>query len=234
MDVVFQNCKKNTMVSVSHLQYLSILVEEMNTNRIGGAIVECGVWKGGCMMWMIRCQSYSDKEREFYLYDTFDGMTFPGSSKDAEEAQRIYKNIESSSYKRDYDKWHDTNKWAYAPIDLVKKNIEMIDYDASKIHYVKGDVLETLETNEKPPCISILRLDTDWYESTKKELEVLYPLVSPGGYIIVDDYYAWKGSRVATDEFLANHMDEVYVIPANETVGVFVMKKKLVYPRRTV
>jgi hypothetical protein len=142
--------------------------------------------------------------RNFYLYDTFDGMTFPDSDKDPKEAIDIFNKINKGNYERDYDKWHTEKKWAYAPIELVKNNINQTQYDESKIKYVIGDVCKTLDT-DVPSQISILRLDTDWYKSTKIELETLYCRLSPGGVLIIDDYGDWEGSRRATEEFFSQH-----------------------------
>lgn len=218
-------CKQNTMVSNQHLRYLQAIIKEVNDADISGDIVECGVWKGGCSMWMMQCQKEYNMHRNFYLYDTFDGMTFPDNDKDDKKAVEIYNNITQGVYERDYDKWHKENKWAFAPIDLVKKNIELTLYDESKINYVVGDVCTTLNTTV-PFSISILRLDTDWYSSTKKELDILFPLVVKNGYIIIDDYYAWKGSRIATDEFLEVNKDKVTIVNASITGSVFVFRKK--------
>ena len=217
-------CKQNTMVSEHHFVFLDSIIQEVNEARMPGDIVECGVWKGGCSMWMMTCQKKYDMNRDFYLYDTFDGMTFPDSDKDAKEAVETYTKIKDGVYGRPYDKWHKQNKWAYAPLDIVKNNIASTQYDESKIHYVVGDVCETLAT-VVPEQISILRLDTDWYSSTKKELEVLFPHVIKGGYIIVDDYYSWKGSRTATDEFLAVNKDAVTTVNTPRTGGIFTLKK---------
>jgi O-methyltransferase len=217
-------CKDNTMVSAEHLKYLEIIIKEVNDKNILGDIVECGVWKGGCSMWMMICQKNHNMLRNFYLYDTFDGMTFPDSNKDAKEAVELYNKITKGIYERNYDKWHNENKWAFAPIDFVKKNINLTKYDESKIKYVIGDVCATLNTTV-PLKISILRLDTDWYNSTKKELDVLFPLVVKNGYIVIDDYYAWKGSTTATDEFLKIHHDKVTIIDTKITGGIFVFRK---------
>lgn len=216
-------CKKHTMVSDQHLKYLATLLNELNANEIPGAIVECGVWKGGCSMWMLHCQKASAIKREVFLYDTYDGMTFPSSDKDAVEAKNIFNRVDQGLYKRDYDSWHGEKKWAYAPLDLVKANIESVGYDSDLIHYVKGDVLQTLNETV-PESICVARLDTDWYESTKKELEVLFPKVSKGGYIIVDDYYSWLGSKIATDEFLEKN-PKVEILSVNITGQVMVLKK---------
>jgi hypothetical protein len=217
-------CKQNTMVSNQHLQYLHTIIKEINDTNISGDIVECGIWKGGCSMWMMLCQKEYNMLRNFYLYDTFDGMTFPDNDKDDKRAVEIYNKITQGVYERDYDKWHKENKCAFAPIDIVKKNISLTLYDESKINYVVGDVCTTLNS-VIPFSISILRLDTDWYTSTKKELDVLFPLVVKNGYIIIDDYYAWKGSKTATDEFLEVNKDKISIINANITGSVFVFRK---------
>jgi O-methyltransferase len=217
-------CRKKTMVAGKHLLFLQSIIEQINAESIPGDIVECGVWKGGCSMWMMICQKKHNMYRNFVLYDTFDGMTFPDSEKDAKGALSIYNQITAGKYERPYDKWHGEKKWAFAPIDLVQANIKLTEYDESKIRYVMGDVCTTLNTSV-PSEISILRLDTDWYSSTKKELDVLFPLVVQHGYVIVDDYYAWKGSRTATDEFLETNKDQLTIIDPKLTGGIFVFRK---------
>lgn len=217
-------CKRQTMVPQAHLNYLDSIINELNTTNINGAIVECGVWKGGCSMWMMLCQQKYNMERKFYLYDTFDGMTFPDSNKDDPVAISTFNKIHTGEYNRPYDSWHKEKKWAYAPIEMVKNNIGATNYDETNIHYIQGDVCVTLDS-QVPSCVSILRLDTDWYTSTKKELDVLFPLVSQNGYIIIDDYYAWKGSRVATDEFLAVNKDKITMVDKKLTGNIFVFKK---------
>lgn len=214
--------KKFTMLTKPHLLYLEQIINEINNLNIEGSIVECGVWKGGAIMWMLLCQKKFNTNRLCYLYDTFEGMTEPDDNDG--NAKDIYKRIENGKYKRDYDKWHNINKWAYAPIELVKNNINKINYDNNNIIYVKGDCCETL--NEiVPKKISIVRLDTDWYNSTKKELDVLFPFVTKNGYIIIDDYHHWDGSRKATDEFIEINRNNIEIIDKKKTGGVFVFKK---------
>ena len=77
-------------------------------------------------------------------------------------------------------------------------------YDPARMHFVKGDVLETVP-QEAPERIALLRLDTDWYESTRHELDHLYARLSPGGILIIDDYGHWRGARRAVDEFIEKH-----------------------------
>jgi len=128
------------------------------------------------------------------MYDTYEGMVIPDSNKDDPKALDLYNKINNNEYKRNYDNWHNENKWAYAPIEFVKENMNKANYDNNKIKYIKGDVCETLnDINNLPENISILRLDTDWYTSTKMELDILFPRVTINGFIVIDDYYAWSG-----------------------------------------
>ena len=212
------------MVSPAHLKFLKTIIDEVNDKHIDGDIVECGVWKGGCSMWMTWCQKQHNMDRNIMLYDTFEGMTYPSNPKDAAEARDLFDKISNNECKRDYDEWHGTNKWAFAPIELVQSNMHLVGYDENRISLVKGDVVHTLDTST-PNSISIVRLDTDWYDSTKKEFDVLFPLVSIGGYIIVDDYWAWKGSKDATDEFLSQNALNVEILNVNSTGNIFVLKK---------
>jgi O-methyltransferase len=222
-----QTCLQNTMLPKKHLIYLDKIIYYINRNNIVGSIVECGVWKGGCCMWMAHCQKkYSRKLRYIYMYDTYEGMTIPNSDKDDPQALELYNKIHDKQYQRKYDNWHDQNKWAYAPISFVKQNMDKTNYDNNKIKYIKGDICETLQDNNNiPEKISILRLDTDWYESTKIELDILYPLVSINGFIIIDDYYSWQGAKNATDEFLLKHKDNIKIIDKKLTGNIFVLQK---------
>ena len=94
------------------------------------------------------------------------------------------------------------NGWCYTPLEKVQERLNSTGYPSKNLHYVIGDVMETLkDTNTIPEKIAILRLDTDWYESSKFELEQMYDNVVIGGVIIFDDYYQWHGQRRATDDF---------------------------------
>jgi len=150
-----ETCLQETMGDRQHLVFLENIIDEINHNDILGSIVECGVWKGGCSMYMMICQKKYGMNRDFYLYDTFDGMTFPNKDKDEQEAFDVYNSVNNKTYKRDYDKWHNENKWAFAPIELVKNNINLTHYDETKITYVKGDVCDTLNKTV-PSEISIV------------------------------------------------------------------------------
>ena len=96
------------------------------------------------------------------------------------------------------------NPWAYAPLEKVRAALASTDYDPNAIHFVRGAVEATIPGTVPGP-IALLRLDTDWYASTKHELEHLYPLLSPGGVLLIDDYGHHAGARQATDEYFAAH-----------------------------
>ena len=153
----------------------------------------------------------SGESKSIFLYDTFDGMVEPSSEFDDPIAKEMFHNVDK--IKETNPNHIENNKWCYGSIDHVKNVMGVIPYDQSKIKFIKGDICETLDHEQNiPKKICILRLDTDWYDSTKKELDILFPLVEQGGYIIIDDYYAWKGSKNATDQFLENNKNCVEII----------------------
>ena len=111
--------------------------------------------------------------------------------------------------------------WCYSPIEDVKNNLRRINYPEENIRFVKGKVEDTLRLNT-PEKISLLRLDTDWYESTKFELENLFPKLVKGGVLLVDDYGYWKGSKKAVDEYFQNKK-EFFFHRIDET-GIIIIK----------
>jgi hypothetical protein len=161
---------------------------------IPGDVVECGVWRGGVSMAMASRLSMAGQAKDLYLYDTFDGMSEPTENDVAPSGQKaevLLKNLAKDEQ---------NHIWAFAPIDKVRSNVESVGYPAEKIKFVKGKVEETIPET-MPEKIALLRLDTDWYESTKHELLHLYPLLVSGGVLILDDYGYWAGARKAVDEF---------------------------------
>ena len=165
-------------------------------NDIPGNFVECGVYKGGSAVVIARTLNrYKVLDRKIYLYDTYEGMTAA-----QEIDKRISTNISAIYYLNNSLK--EDKVWAYASFESVTKVIDSLDYPKSNFIQIKGDVSETL-LKVLPTPIALLRLDTDWYESTLVELEVLYPLVVKKGIIIIDDYGHWSGAKFAVDEYLA-------------------------------
>ncbi len=185
-----------TMTSRERIFSLIQAVKYVVNNDIKGDIVECGVWRGGSMLAVaLTLCKIEDRIRHLYLFDTFEGMTEP-THKDMDFRGEPASNLLEKSAQED-----ETSLWCYAPIESVKKTLQSAGYDNEKIHFVKGRVEDTIP-EQSPKTISILRLDTDWYESTKHELVHLFPRLSIGGVIIIDDYGYWKGSRLATDEYI--------------------------------
>jgi O-methyltransferase len=88
-------------------------------------------------------------------------------------------------------------------LDEVRANLFSTGYPEHLLHFVPG-MVETTIPDHAPDKIAILRLDTDWYASTKHELEQLYPRLVPGGIMIIDDYGEFHGCRAAVDEYFAN------------------------------
>ena len=188
-----------TMTSPERLFALIQAVRHVSAAAIPGDIVECGVWRGGSMMAAaMTLMDCGDAQRGLHLFDTFEGMTPPGAldvSVDGQQASKLLAVPRSS----DPD-----SPWCYAGIDDVQANMRGTGYPAARVHFVQGRVEETVPAHA-PVHIAVLRLDTDWYESTRHEMEHLYPRLSPGGVLIVDDYGHWAGCRKAVDEYLEAH-----------------------------
>ncbi len=195
---IIQTVKTYTMTSPERMFAFINAVDYVVANKIEGDIVECGVWRGGSSMTAaLRLLQNNDKQRHLYLYDTFEGMSEPTENDvhfDGSEAQNLLDNA---------DKIQD-QIWCYSTLDEVKNNMAKTNYPANKITYVQGKVEDTIPST-LPNKIAILRLDTDWYESTKHEMVHLFPLLSKGGVLIIDDYGHWQGARKAIDEYLQEH-----------------------------
>lgn len=196
-------CAPYTLVdSLRQLNFIRS-VRFVNRNAISGAIVECGVFKGGSMM-LAKLTHQKDPnavKREFHLFDTFAGMANPVSAD-------VYLVDGSSGVETHAEKDRDTHTdWFYASLAEVQGNFRSHGLLDDSVFWHRGLVEDTLrDPANVPPEISILRLDTDFYESTKIELEVLYPRLVAGGVLIVDDYDAWAGSRAAVDEYFEGRL----------------------------
>lgn len=184
-----------TMTSPERIFGLIQATRYVSMNRIPGAIVECGVWKGGSMAAIARTLlQLEDKSRDLYLFDTFEGMPAP-TGNDVEY---------SGKHAAEVLKEEEGTRCDDAPLEAVKDVIYATNYPREKIHFVSGKVEETIPALA-PGSISLLRLDTDWYESTRHELIHLFPRLSTTGVFIVDDYGHWRGCRQACDEYFENH-----------------------------
>ncbi|MAR08801.1 MAG: macrocin O-methyltransferase [Blastopirellula sp.] len=187
-----------SMVSVDRLWAAIAAVKYIEQNNIDGDIVECGVWRGGCAIAMADTLRRMRSNKKVYLFDTFEGMTLPTKEDIMHDLDIPAQVLLDKSLS---DKEHINNVWCVASLEDVKQKLNAFNV-ADKCILVPGDVCLTLfESSNIPEKISLLRLDTDWYESTKVELNQLYPLLSMSGILLVDDYGFWEGSRKAVDEF---------------------------------
>jgi hypothetical protein len=199
---IFSLVQKNTMLTDKAIRANVDAVSHIVDENVQGAIVECGVWCGGSMAAMLyRLLDLKDETREAYLFDTFAGMPEPSEldSKiggDPHATQKRFQESENKSKSR--------NKWCFCSISRVKQTITQTNYPEHLVHFVEGKVEDTLPVTDVKE-IAILRLDTDFYESTKCELEYLYPRVATNGVVIIDDYGVWAGAKKATDEYLKEH-----------------------------
>jgi len=206
-EILMSACKR-TMTSENSLFNLVEAVRYVELNKIEGDIVECGVWRGGSIIAILKTLlSINSTSREIYLYDTFEGMTDPQNIDRSMMGKFASDLMARKSTK--IDRGHEAGVVAYASISDVQSGILEIAYPVDKVHLIVGDVTETLRVH-KHRKIAILRLDTDWYLSTKSELVHLWDLVSPGGIVIIDDYDYWQGSRKAVDEFFAERNIQLF------------------------
>lgn len=184
-----------TMTSAERIYALIQAVRYVSASAIAGAIVECGVWKGGSMAAIARTLlQLQDVRRDLYLFDTFEGMPEP-TTKDIDY---------SGKHAAEVLKEDSGSRCADAPLERVKEVLYGTGYPRERIHFVRGKVEETIPASA-PDSISLLRLDTDWYTSTRHELVHLFPRLAQAGVIIIDDYGHWRGSREACDEYFAKN-----------------------------
>lgn len=189
-----------SMTSYERLWATIMACKHVITQNIDGDFVECGVWRGGNAMLAAALFKLYKCQKRVYLFDTFEGMTAPTNK----DRKIIDNTLAIGEYQKNQKETY--NEWCFASIDDVKQNFQKAGLLNDNISFIKGDVLKTLSKEENlPQKVSVLRLDTDWYESTKKELEVLYPRLSIGGVLILDDYGYWAGTKEAADEYFAAH-----------------------------
>lgn len=186
---IWEKVRKYTMTDKKRVNGLINSIEYILEKDIPGDFVECGVWRGGSVMAMILVLQKYEKTRKIWLYDTFDGMSEP-TKEDNHKGKHAQTMMEKNSFIK-----------CIASIDYVKKGISQLNYQG-EIQYVQGKVEDTIPETT-PKSISLLRLDTDWYESTAHELTHLYPLLKNEGIMIVDDYNFWDGSTKAVNEYLS-------------------------------
>jgi O-methyltransferase len=202
---VYRASVECTASSVERLYALYTAVKYLAASGVAGDIVECGVWRGGnCMLAALTLQLLSDDARQVWLYDTFSGMSEPtGRDRDVYGGRAL-------------DMKHDAFTTAGRPtpfqfvasLDDVTANMASTGFPADRTRFVEGRVEDTLP-GTRPERIALLRLDTDWYESTAHAMRHLYPLLAPGGVLLLDDYGDWPAVREAIHECLAEQGEEL-------------------------
>ncbi len=194
----YEICKDYTMTSIERLYASYCATEYVVNNNLPGDIVECGVWKGGSsMMIALVLNKYNVTNRKIYMYDTYEGMSEP------DENDKDVSGVSAENLLKKADIKQQDSVWCYSSLDEVKANMNKTGFSQDNIVYVVGKVEETIPETIPHSDIALLRLDTDWYASTKQELEYLYPKLVDKGVLIIDDYGHWQGCRKAVDEYFA-------------------------------
>jgi len=205
---IIRAVKPYSMTSPERLNAFILATRYIARHNIPGDIVECGVWRGGSMQACARTLlSVGEDERELYLFDTYEGMT-PPTAEDLRRDGRPAQELLDAQGK-------DRPIWAVASLEDVQAGFENVPYPKERVHYVQGRVEDTVPA-QAPEQIAILRLDTDWYASTKHELEHLYSRLVSGGVLLIDDYGYWQGSRQAVDEFLDKTGERLLLLRMDE------------------
>jgi hypothetical protein len=203
---IIKTVRPRTMTENAKLFALIEATRYVSDHEIQGAIVECGVWRGGSMQAVAyTLLSRGVTDRELHLFDTFEGMPEPSERDrryDGEPAVQLLQRNPKTA-----------NIWAIASLQDVEAAMAETGYPAEQVHPHPGLVESTIP-EEAPEEIALLRLDTDWYDSTKHELEHLYDRVVSGGVVIFDDYGYWQGARQAVDEFLRSRGERLLLVPA--------------------
>ncbi len=202
---IYEKHRDKTSVFWSDAHTAYAVAKYVAVNGVEGDIVECGVWRGGCSIIMAETlKYYGCLNKKVFMYDTYAGMSEPSE-----------RDFPIGSTESPHPHWKELNKdthnaWFYAPIEEVKRNANAADYPSDNFVFVKGKVEDTLP-GVIPCAISVLRLDTDWYRSTYHEMEHLFPRLSIGGVLIVDDYAAYAGAKNAVDDYLKEQKIRIFL-----------------------
>jgi O-methyltransferase len=196
---IVQQVRPYTMVPTPGIEFLIRAAHYIVQQEIAGDWVECGVWQGGCAAALRLAENafQAQSQRHLHLFDSYAGLP-PVQPIDGPMAARWQQATDDPNY---FDN-------CAASLELVQQNFKQLDILTESVQFHPG-WFETTVPNfaqANPEAkIAILRLDGDWYESTKVCLEHLYPLVVDKGIVIIDDYYAWDGCALAVHEFLGAH-----------------------------
>jgi O-methyltransferase len=200
---IVQAVRGNTMTNPLRIHALLDAAAYVVERGIPGAFAECGVWRGGSVLAMLlKLKQMGVTDREVYLFDTFEGMTEP-TDKDTSAFEPPAPVTWQRARQEGERAWPQFFSTEVYNEQRVRELLMTASYPLERLHFVRGPVEQTLP-GSAPESIALLRLDTDWYESTRHELECLYPRISPGGVLIIDDYGHWEGCRQAVDEYFSS------------------------------
>jgi len=174
------------MTSKERVASLEAAVLYLCAYDITGDMVECGVAAGGSVMAMaVTLLDLGKSDRDLWLYDSFERMPAP--------TEHDIGRFETPAMKLFNKRHNQEGGWNRFSVEDVKTNVLSTGYPEALFYFVQGKVEESLlkTVSER---IALLRLDADWYESTKSEMETLSPQVAPGALILLDDYFRWMGS----------------------------------------
>jgi hypothetical protein len=208
-----------TMTSYERMVTLWQQVRYLDRAGIDGCLVECGTWRGGAMGMMALAHLASGPpSRLLHLFDSFEGLPEPDGAKDREMAVE-YASGKAGGALQSIGR-------CVGPLEDNQRLLnEIINYPEALTKYHAGWFQDTVPVAaSEVGAIALLRLDGDWYESTKVCLESLSPQVRSGGIVVIDDYGKWAGCRQAVDEFMSrlsrplllNHIDPAgryFIVP---------------------
>jgi O-methyltransferase len=209
---IIEKVREFSMTSQARLLAVIDAVRYLSKKKIPGAIVECGVWRGGSSMAAaLTLLQEKDTERDLFLFDTYSGMTPPTDqdvSRDGQEAKKLMT---------------DPEVLCAASLEDVRANMHSTGYPETQTHFIVGPVERTITATSGPQEIALLRLDTDWYESTHHELVHLFPRLARDGVLIIDDYGHWQGARKAVDDYFASN-NLTYLLQRIDYTGRMLVK----------
>lgn len=214
---LIREIRNRKLTYLSRRKFIGLLKcsEEITNAKIEGWFVEAGCALGGSAIFLSHKKNTS---RPFYIYDVFEMIPSP-SNNDTHEVHERYREISSGKSKGiDGDDYYGYKKNLY---EEVINNLNQFDIDIEKnqIHLVKGLLQDTMVIEEP---IALAHIDVDWYDPVKTALERLFPSLSVGGFIILDDYLDWGSCRRATDEFLTTIAGQYSL---NDQYGSLIIKK---------
>lgn len=193
---LFQTVAPYTMVNPFKLRNIWQLASAAERRGLTGAFVECGVWRGGAAAVMAYAAERAGSGRAIWLFDSFEGLPEP-TERDGQKAATYARDRVAGSLIPIGE--------CVATIDDVREVLVKVGVNLKNVTIAKGWFQDTVPASvARIDHIAVLRVDGDWYESTRTCLEGLYDLIVPGGYLVLDDYDFWSGSRSAVDDFFAH------------------------------